>query len=78
MIRYAAIPQAPVRVHTLAARKCKTAIIGRMADAICEMAGSGEVITEEALQGRDFSPAVVARFKEEARAEARRRFIKRG
>ena len=56
---------------------CRQIAVDRMADAICEIAGGGEPITEEALL-RDFTPAVIARYAAEARQVARRRFIKRG
>lgn len=56
---------------------CRQIAVSRLADAICELAGSSEPITEEALL-RDFPPAVIARYAEQARQVARRRYVKRG
>ena len=77
MIQYRTHAQATT-AKIAAQPRCKQNAIERLADAICELGGSGEVITEEALLARDFSPSMVARLAPQARAEARRRFVRRG
>lgn len=51
-------------------------IVDRLADAICELAGEQRPITNQALLDRGFPEAVIKRFADQARALARRRFIK--
>jgi hypothetical protein len=59
-------------------QSCCQIAVNRIADAIRELAGSGEPITEEALIARDIPPAVIARYADQARQVARRSFVKRG
>ncbi|QYA12961.1 hypothetical protein [Rhizobium sp. AB2/73] len=51
-------------------------IVDRLADAICELAGEQRPITNQALLDRGFTEPVIKRFADQARALARRRFIK--
>lgn len=55
---------------------CRQIAVSRIADTIRELAGNGEPITEEAFIARGISPAVVARYGEQARQMARRSFVK--
>ncbi|WP_065091612.1 hypothetical protein [Rhizobium leucaenae] len=51
-------------------------IVDRLADAICEIAGEQRPITNEALLDCGFPEPVIKRYAAQARAVARRRFIK--
>jgi hypothetical protein len=55
---------------------CRKVAVSRIADAIRELAGSGEPITEDAFIARGIPPAIVARYANEARQVARRSFVK--
>lgn len=57
---------------------CRQLTVRRIADVICEMQGSGEPVTEEALEARNIPPALAGRLRAEALKEARHNFIKRG
>lgn len=59
-----------------ARQSCRQIAVRRIADTIRELAGNGEPITEDAFIARGISPAVVARYGEQARQMARRNFIK--
>lgn len=75
MIRFAKSTGA-VTAAIAARPRCVPTIVERLAEAIREIGGAGEPVTEEALLARDFSPDVVRRLAPQARAAARRRFIK--
>jgi len=75
MIRFVKSP-AVVAAHSANHPRCISDVVDRLAEAICEIGGAGEPVTEEALLARDFSPDVVRRLAPQARAAARRRFIK--
>ncbi|MBV2185897.1 MAG: hypothetical protein KUL88_15305 [Rhizobium sp.] len=77
MIRYAEVtPKAPPpqKEH----RSCRAVLIERMAADICEMQGSGEAGTEEALIARNWSRPVIEALLPDALATARRQFVRRG
>ncbi|PYB71293.1 hypothetical protein [Rhizobium wuzhouense] len=74
MIEFARMP---LPTPEPARQSCRRSVVDRLADAICELGGSGEPVTEEALIARNFSPAIISRFATEARGIARRRFVKR-
>lgn len=69
---------APIAPPRPAAPSCRKRAVARIADIICEMQGSSEPVTEEALAARNIPPAVAQRFRAEALEVARRRFVKRG
>ena len=77
MIRYAAA--AEIVSDRIASRpRCRQTIVERIADVICETAGSGQAVTAEVFESHNIPPLVVERYADQARAEARRRFVKRG
>jgi len=77
MIRYAT--KADTVSASIAARpRCTRSIVERIADVICETAGSGQVVTADVFESRDIPVAVVERYAEQARDLARRKFVKRG
>jgi hypothetical protein len=55
---------------------CRQLAVNRIADAIREIAGSSEPITEDAFTARGIPPAIVARYAGQARQVARRSFVK--
>jgi hypothetical protein len=57
-------------------KSCRQIAVSRIADAIRELAGSSEPITEDAFIARGIPPAIVARYAEQARQVARRSFVK--
>ncbi len=76
MIRYQQIKSAPATIIAARPRATKT-IIDRLADAICEIAGEQRAVTTQALLDHGFREPVIKRYADQARAVARRRFIKR-
>ncbi len=77
MIRYA------TRAETVSARiaaqpRCTRSIVERIADVICEVAGSGQVVTADVFTSRNIPLPIVERFSDQAREIARRKFVKRG
>ncbi len=59
-----------------ARQSCRQIAVKRIADAIREIAGSGEPITEEAITAHGIPAAVVARYADQAAQAARRSFVK--
>lgn len=74
MIRFAEVPAVSPPIPQ---RSCRVVAVERIADAIRELAGSGEPVTFEAMEARGIPQAVAERYAEDARALARRRFNRR-
>jgi len=51
-------------------------IVDHLADAICEITGEQRPVTNQALLDRGFGERIIKRYADQARAVARRRFIK--
>ena len=75
MIRYQSIQPQHAAVIASRPRPTRT-IVDRLADAICELAGEQQPITNQALLDRGFPEPVIKRYADQARSVARRRFIK--
>lgn len=73
MIRYQASPAIPATPSP----SCRTALIGRMADEMREMAFAGQTVSTETLQERGWSPASIERLAPDAVALARRQSVRR-
>lgn len=77
MIRYVETPpSAPNAPRSMQA--CRRSLVERMADVICETAGSDRPVTIEVFEEHHIPARLVERHAEEARAIARRRYFKRG
>lgn len=76
MIEFRTNPQPMAPLGVQPHPSCRQIAVKRIADIISELAGNSEPITEEAFIQRGISPAVVARYGEQARQMARRSFIK--
>lgn len=77
MIEFTTNPQPLSPLSAAPRRSCRQIAVSRIADVICEMQGSSEPVTEEALIARNIPLAVVERYKAEALDLARRSFVKR-
>lgn len=73
MIRYQASPAGSATPSP----SCRTALIGRMADEMREMAFAGQTVSPETLAERGWSPASIKRLAPDAVALARRQSVRR-
>ena len=73
MIRYQASPA----VAATPSPSCRTALIGRMADDMREMAFAGQNVSPETLSERGWSAASIKRLAPDAIARARRQSVRR-
>ncbi|THV13752.1 hypothetical protein [Rhizobium rhizophilum] len=55
---------------------CRHIAVGRLADIICELQGSGEPVTEEELTARNIPLSIATRYRDQALEAARRNFVK--
>ncbi len=55
---------------------CRQIAVGRLADIICELQGSGEPVTEEELTARNIPLSIATRYRDQALEAARRNFVK--